>query len=580
MRDGHPRVADYIVSSLAELGVRTVFGVGGANIEDIYDAVHFSDGRVTAIVAKHEFAAACMAEGSHRTVGGLGVVMTTSGAGSMNLVPGIAEAYSARVPMLALVGQPPTNLEGTGAFQDSSGRGGAFDAVELFSSISRFCARVDDPADIGKLLAAAIDAARAPRGGPAVLLLPKDVQQAPAEALPVLSELLAPVTVPAARTRRAAAELLAATVGRGDEVLLIAGDGVGHQDARAETAELAKLAGASVAVTPEGKDAFDNHDPRFVGIAGVIAHPTVLRRLESAALCVLVGTRLPVMARAGLERALAETPVICFDPEPPHLDPHRDGAPVLHVDGDLGTELRAVNEVLSALPDHPVAEPADGPEYLVTPRPDTPGVRLFDAVRAIGAVLPDDAPLVCDAGNSSVAAIHYLPVPRRGNFILALGMAGMGHSFGAGIGAALASGRRAFVLSGDGGFYTHGMEVHTAVEYDVPVTFVIFNNNAHAMCVTREQVFYSADYTYNLFKPADLAAGIRAMFPTIPAVRATTADELRLALLDTNDRPGPAFVCVDVDPAEMPPFVPFLRLLEDLPTRPGDKHVDYVAPVG
>src|SRR4051794_41647155 len=105
----------------------------------MYDAVHFTGGRVKAIVAKHEFSAACMAEGSRRTAGGLGVVMATSGAGAMNLVPGVAEAYAARVPLLALIGQPPTDLEGRGAYQDSSGRAGAFDAAELFGSITRFC---------------------------------------------------------------------------------------------------------------------------------------------------------------------------------------------------------------------------------------------------------------------------------------------------------------------------------------------------------------------------------------------------------------------------------------------------------
>jgi acetolactate synthase-1/2/3 large subunit len=582
MRHGQQRVADYVVSVLADMGVGHVFGVGGANIEDLYDAAQHSGGRLTAVVAKHEFSAACMADGCHRATGGLGVVMATSGGGAMNLVPGITEAYAARVPMLALIGQPPRDLEGNGAFQDSSGLAGAFDAVALFSSISRFCARVDDPADIGDLLAAAIDATRAGPGGPAVLLLPKDVQQV------LVGRRRRPPTVRPASVagpspqRQAATDLLLAAAGRGADVLLIAGDGVGHQDARPELAELARRLGASVAVTPDGKDAFDNHAPGFVGVAGAIGHPSVQRSLERAALCVLVGTRLPVMARAGLDQALRGTPLICYDPQPPFVDPRGAGAPVVHVGGDLRAELRAVTDVLAALPGHAARDrqPAGGLEYLVTPRPDTPGVRLPEAVRAIGAVLPEDATVVSDAGNASAAAIHYLSTPRRGNFIVALGMGGMGHSFGAGIGAAFGSGRRSYVLAGDGGFYAHGMEIHTAVEYDLPVTFVVFNNNAHAMCVTREQLFYDGSYSYNTFKPADIAAGVRAMFPTLPAVRATTADELRRALVETNDRTGPALVCVEADPHETPPFVPFLRLLADLPTHPGATHVDHVTPVG
>ncbi|WP_307520432.1 thiamine pyrophosphate-dependent enzyme [Streptomyces umbrinus] len=119
----------------------------------------------------------------------------------------------------------------------------------------------------------------------------------------------------------------------------------------------------------------------------------------------------------------------------------------------------------------------------------------------IQSALPDDATVVSEAGNASAAAIRHPAIPCRGHFILALGTGGMGHSFGAGIGAAFATGRRSYVLSGDGGFYAHGMEVHTAVEHDLPVTFVIFNNNAHAMCVLPEQLLYAADYTYNTFRP-------------------------------------------------------------------------------
>ena len=87
---------------------------------------------MTGVVAKHEFSAVTMADGYARSTSGLGVVAATSGGGAMNLVAGLAESYTSRVPVLALVGQPPTALEGHGAFQDSSGRAGSIDAVRLF----------------------------------------------------------------------------------------------------------------------------------------------------------------------------------------------------------------------------------------------------------------------------------------------------------------------------------------------------------------------------------------------------------------------------------------------------------------
>ena len=78
------------------------------------------------------------------------------------------------------------------------------------------------------------------------------------------------------------------------------------------------------------------------------------------------------------------------------------------------------------------------------------------------------------------------------------------------------------------------------------------------MCLTREQLYYAGDYSYSLFARADIAAGIAAMFPRLNATQAETADQLRDALLETNSSGSPAFICVDLDPNEIPPFAPFL----------------------
>ena len=168
------RVADFIAEYLAAERVGHIFGVGGANIEDIYDAAHFCDD-ITAVLAKHEFSAAAMADGYGRAGAGLGVVATTSGGAGLNLVPALAEALTSRVPVLALVGQPPTSMDGRGSFQDTSGVNGSVDAEALFGTVSLYCGRVRDARDAATMVPQAVAAARA--GGPAVLLLPKDVQQ-------------------------------------------------------------------------------------------------------------------------------------------------------------------------------------------------------------------------------------------------------------------------------------------------------------------------------------------------------------------------------------------------------------------
>lgn len=550
---GTIRLADYLARELARAHVTHMFGVGGANIEDLYDAVH-RGGAVRGVVAKHEFSAVTMADGYARTTGRLGVVAATSGGGAMNLVPGLAEAYASRVPVLALVGQPPTGQEGHGAFQDSSGRAGSFDAREVFAPVSRFCARVDDADSFRELLPRAMAATQADPRGPAVLLLPKDVQQARIR-VPALDPDPAPggrATATVTRLDTAAVSAVSDALRGAGRVLVIAGEGVAADDARGELAELARRLGAWVAVTPDAKDVFDNHDPRFAGVAGVMGHANVEDCLRRADLCLLAGTRLPLLARGGLDQALAATDVVCLGPEPPFVAGTALG-------GNLRDALRAVTARLPSAPrpcpPHagPLPAPVPGPHFRARERT----VPHAQAVAAVAAALPEDAHVFVDAGNAGASAVHLLPAPRRGRFVLAVGMGGMGYTFGAGIGAALATGRRTYVLAGDGAFFMHGMEVHTAVEYGAPVTFVIFNNNAHAMCALREEFLQGGVRSDDLFAPADLAAGVAAAFPSLAATGAVDAAQLRTALLRGNAGGGPAFVAVACDPREIPPFLPF-----------------------
>jgi acetolactate synthase-1/2/3 large subunit len=189
---------------------------------------------------------------------------------------------------------------------------------------------------------------------------------------------------------------------------------------------------------------------------------------------------------------------------------------------------------------------------------------------ALDDAMPEGADVVVDAGNSGAAAIHLLPVRRSGRFVVALGMGGMGYSFGAGIGMCFARAmgarptshgprRRTVVVAGDGSFFMHGMELHTAIQYGLPLTVVLFNNNAHAMCVTREQLFYGGQYSYNRFAPSRLGAGLAAMFPGLPSVDVSDVAALSCALRDAFAHDGPAVVSIECSADEIPPFAPFLQ---------------------
>src|SRR5271163_2314052 len=236
------RVVDHIVEHLARIDSHYIFGVDGANIEDLYDAAHFCSD-ITAVLAKHEFSAATMADGYSRSGAGLGVVAATSGGGALNLIPGLGESFASRVPVLALVGQPATTMDGRGSFQDTSGRDGSLNAEALFSAVSVFCQRVLTPADIITALPKAIAAART--GGPAVLLLPKNIQQATVSVEGDGGIDRSGVERAGARIGDPHAIVRALRRARGP-ITIIAGEQVARDDARSELEELRGLLRAQV----------------------------------------------------------------------------------------------------------------------------------------------------------------------------------------------------------------------------------------------------------------------------------------------------------------------------------------------
>ena len=122
------QLSDALVTTLRHWGIQSVFGVSGANIEHFHDSIHrLGGGELKSVMARTEMGAAFMADANARIHRRLGVCCSTSGGGMMNLAVGIAESYNDSVPVLAVVGQPPSILEGCGAFQDSSGIGRSVD---------------------------------------------------------------------------------------------------------------------------------------------------------------------------------------------------------------------------------------------------------------------------------------------------------------------------------------------------------------------------------------------------------------------------------------------------------------------
>ncbi|NDK90528.1 thiamine pyrophosphate-binding protein [Gordonia desulfuricans] len=583
------RLADHLMARLAASGVTTIFGVHGANSEDLFDAAALEH-RLRVVVAKHEFGAGAMADGLVRITDTPAVVVTTSGGGAMNVVAALAESYDSRVPVLALVGTAPRPGVGRGAFQDMASFPDTPDIARVLSGVVGAVRVVDDPTRIDDAYDEVSAVLRS--GLPAALVLPKDVQAA---MLPTESPSgdTPPPATPHARLRHSEIDSLADDLARavtdGARICVWTGEEASRARPLAELAGLLTVLDAAHVVSPGGRDLATD---RTAGVTGVMGHPSAHRAVEEAEVCLAIGCRLSATDRAGLDAALRDTVITHVGRYAPRLPGVDRTIGVDDLRTALDTLVRAVRE---RIPPAPVRSGAisshtttsDGTssdttpshvtryplEYLPTPATG-PGPSMRTVVEHIGAVLPSGTTVFADAGNTGASAVHHLPFG-DGRFVVALGMGGMGYAIAAGIGAAIGTDTRerstdpaarerdrrlprTVIIAGDGAFLMHGFEIHTAVEYGAPVTLVVLNNNAHGMCLVRENLYFPGTPTVNRFGEADIAAGLDAMFATMSVRRAGDAAAVRAAAAELFAEPGPNCLVVDTPAHEIPPFAPFL----------------------
>lgn len=248
-------VADALAGALARHGVSSVFG------QSLPSALFLATPKagIRQIAYRTENAGGAMADGFARISGRIGVVAAQNGPAATLLVPPMAEALKASVPLLALVQDVPTGNRDRNAFQE-------FDHRTLFASCTKWVRSLDDPARVDEYVDAAMTAACSSRPGPVALLLPRDVLTMAAAGQAArgirLGQYPLDRTMPAQDAVRQAAQLIAGA----RSPILIAGGGVHLSGASAAIAELQEQASFPVGTTTMGKGAVDELHPLSLGV--------------------------------------------------------------------------------------------------------------------------------------------------------------------------------------------------------------------------------------------------------------------------------------------------------------------------
>ncbi len=280
-------VADAIVERLSAWGVERLYGYSGDGNNPLLGALDRSDGAPRFIQARHEESAAFMAVGDAKYSGGVGVVTSTQGPGAIHLLNGLYDAKLDSVPVVALVAQQHRSVLGSDYQQE-------VDLQTLFHDVAApFVQLVSSPEQISLAIDRAFRSARA-RSQPTVVILPHDVQEAPAPDLGQEHGHLVTAPLSTRGTPRPLVADLDAAVNvleAGERITILAGRGVAH--AQSELLRLADHLGAAVTTSLLGKPYVDESHPLVAGTMGHLGSDASAFALQHCDTLVIVGSNDP-----------------------------------------------------------------------------------------------------------------------------------------------------------------------------------------------------------------------------------------------------------------------------------------------
>ena len=515
--ENSPAVVETLLRYLEGEGVGHVFGIPGGPLMPFYEAMYGSS-RVRPILAKHEEGAAFMADGYARVRGGLGVCCATTGPGATNALTGLACSATDSIPVLLVTAQVATWTFGKGAAQESSGY--AVDIVDLYKTVAKKSVMLVNNAGCGDVIRGLLRSALSGRTGPAHLNLPADLAKKPGAAEIVPPRLY---RAPASSFDREAVRRAARALLRAKRPAILAGHGVTLSGAFEELRRLAERLAIPVASSPKAKGCFPEDHVLSLGVLGFAGSPQAEAYFTSGDVDVLlvVGSGLgEQVTNAWDPRLHPSESLIQID-----VDCDQIGRNYPTATGIVGDAKSVLTELYFQIARESREKEADTPaearraalRLFKAAHPRVTGAELMDdmstplkpprLMKELQEAMPGDALLFVDIGNSMAWAIHYLTITQPRSFFVNLGFASMGHAVAASIGGKLAAPEKPVIaLVGDAAFAMNGMEVHTAVENEVPVVWIVLNNGGHGMVYHGERIQFKGKFVSSKFsRPIDVA---------------------------------------------------------------------------
>jgi acetolactate synthase-1/2/3 large subunit len=533
------RSAQKVIDALSAQGVKYIFGVPGAKIDAVYDAL--VDGGPQLVVCRHEQNAAFIAGAIGRLTGTPGVVLVTSGPGTTNLVTGLLTANTEQDPVVALCGAVGRKDRLKRTHQ-------SMDAAAVLRTVTKFTGEVNHPDNVAEAVVGAFRAALSEPRGAAAVVLPVDVLAAPTTAgitarMPIPSLASAPTAAIAK-----ASELIRAA----RRPALLVGIRGADQDSTRALRALVAATGLPVVETFQAAGVISRaQEDNFLGRVGLFRNQPGDIILAHADVLITVGYDAveydPVLWNNDVERT-----IVHIDSVPADIDNHYQ--PTLELLGNVAATLTALNDNLTGLTltNDYQTEIAQQRKALVdidvvelNHTPGGPGLNPVAVLLALREELDDEATITCDVGSVYIYMARHFRVYEPRRLLFSNGQQTLGVALPWAMAASLVRPGTAVVsVSGDGGFLFSAQELETATRLGLTFTHIILRDNSYDMVGFQEVMKYRrksgvqlGDYDIVSYAAAFGAHGYRV----------NTLDEFTTTLRQALAEDGPSLIDVPVD---------------------------------
>ena len=546
--------ADMVVRSLADEGVRHIYGYPGGALLHVYDAI-FRQNIVTHILVRHEQAATHMADGYARATGEPGIALVTSGPGATNTITGIATAYMDSIPMVIISGQVPSGYIGTDMFQE-------VDMVGISRPIVKHSFLVKRAEDIPVMIKKAFYLARTGRPGPVVVDIPKDITAPDRKydyRYPEKVKLRS--YTPPGKGHNGQIYKAADVLMQAKRPVIYAGGGVVLGKASALLTRLAKTLNAPVTNTLNGLGGFPGTDRQFVGMLGMHGSYCANLTMHNADVIFAIGVRFD-------DRVTNCTAKFCPDAKIIHID--IDPASISkNVPADIpivGPVDAVLDSFLKQIADYPgsqdqgaigqwwkrIDEWRDSRGGLF-PYDKEDGVILKpqQVIETLYEVTGGDAYIASDVGQHQMFAAQYYRFDKPNRWINSGGLGTMGFGLPAAMGIKLNQPDAIVALvTGEGSIQMNIQELSTCLQYDLGIKIINVNNQALGMVRQWQDMQYDSRYSHSYMESLPDFVKLAESYGHI-GMKVTESAQLRPAMEEAfSHKDRLVFMDIRVDPDE------------------------------